>query len=87
MKQTMMKLLVFGLYVGVLIFVHSSPDLFDGLGLLVVQIVLGYCGIIVLSQLVAAVYKLSQWCMVAGRREVDILAAPTGALETETEAI
>ena len=87
MKLTLLKVLLFALYFATLAIVWATPGLFDGFSLLVVTFTLGYCGIIVLSQLGSVLVALFHWCVAANResREEDF-SASSAVFETETEA-
>jgi len=87
MKLTLCKILVIVLYLATLAIVWATPGLFDGFSLLVVSFVLGYCGIIAISQLGSVVGSLFDWCVAAKREHrEDEFSAPSVVFETESEA-
>lgn len=87
MKLILLKALTLALYVATLTIVWSTPGIFGGFSLLVVEFVLAYCGIIVLSQLVSTMVALSRWCVASRQEDLEetFTAAPV-VFETETEA-
>ena len=87
MRLTLLKVLMFTLYFVTLGIVWATPGLFNGFSLLVVTFVLGYCGIIVLSQLGSVLVALYHWCVALNRQHrEEVFTAPSVAFETETEA-
>jgi len=87
MQQPLLKSLLFGSYVVGLALVWSLRGLMNDFTLLVAVIVLAYCSIIVLSQLVSTLGALYHWGVAESREcheeDVDISEV---VFETESEA-
>ncbi len=88
MKRTLLKSALFALYVATLLAARTNADLFGPFGASLVMIVLGYCGIIVIAHLVAAVVSLCNWLtLVIGREPQPDTYNAVVELDVETEAI
>lgn len=86
MKQIIAKTLILALYLTTLLVVWSVPGLFGDFSLLVVRLVLAYCGIVVLAQLISAALALCHWCVAASQEEQGENFINQAVFEVETEA-
>ena len=87
MKQTILKLLLLALYVGLLQSLSTGPVWSGGMALWSARLVLGYCGLIVLAQLLSTFIGWSGYLLAIGRenREASV-SSRSVAYQTETEA-
>jgi len=87
MKMIIIKVLLLTLYVAVAAIIWSLRGVLDNFYLLLTSFTLLYCGIVVLSQLQAAVVTFFQWCMAASQeKRTENLSGRSVVFETETEA-
>lgn len=87
MRLIGMKLLLLVLYAASIAGVGLNAGMFGGVGLLVAAFFLGYCGIIVLSQLTATLVAIYHWCVAENReRQGELFTAASVEFETESEA-
>ena len=84
MKQIILKTTILALYLSTVQTLIASPDLFSAGTLWIVELVLAYCGIIILAHLVSTLVAWLRWCVAARRDET--LAVPSVIFDTETEA-
>ena len=87
MKQTILKLLLLALYVGLLQSLSTGPVWSGGMALWSARLVLGYCGLIVLAQILSTFIGWSGYLLAIGRenREASV-SSRSVAYQTETEA-
>jgi hypothetical protein len=88
MMRTPLKIALLGLYIATLLTARSFAEQLGPVSSFVVMTVLGYCGIIVVAHLIAAVVSLCRWLtLVIGREPQPDEFTEAAELDVETEAI